>query len=87
MKIRQIIGTVFIACVLFSMILGILGIWGIIQGDVTGRLIGTAIVTSIGLGAAGTLLDKFWGEGTILTEAVDVFKSKPKTEEKTPEVK
>jgi hypothetical protein len=78
MKIRQIIGLVFIAVVVFSTVLGVLGIWGFVNEGTAGRLVGTAFVLAAGLGVAGTLLDKFFGEGEILREITELAKKEKK---------
>lgn len=83
MKVRQVIGVVFIVTIIFSTILGVLGIWEVINAASSGKLIGTAFVLAAGLGVAGALLDKFFGEGEIVREIIEVTrKIDSKTETK-----
>jgi len=79
MKIRQVIGIVFIVTIIFSTVLGVLGIWEIIDAASTGKLVATAFTLAVGLGTAGTLLDKFFGDGEIIREIVEITR---KTEAK-----
>jgi hypothetical protein len=81
MKVRQVIGIVFIVTIIFSTVLGVLGIWEIIDAASTGKLVGTAFTLAVGLGAAGTLLDKFFGEGEIVRELIEITRKVETKEE------
>ena len=60
MDMKQIIGTAMIAILLLCTILGIGGIWGLVEGDTAWRLFWTLIVVAIGLGTSGGLVEKFF---------------------------
>ena len=60
MSIKQSIGVIFILTILLATILTILGIWEVLSGDVTMKLVGTLIVICAGLGVSAGMLDKFF---------------------------
>ena len=60
MKIKNILGTLMVAIILGCTVLGVAGVWGLVEEDVAWRLFLTLIVVAVGLGTSGGLIEKFF---------------------------
>ena len=60
MKIKKILGTLMAAIILGCTVLGVAGVWGLVEEDVAWRLFLTLIVVAVGLGTSGGLIEKFF---------------------------
>jgi hypothetical protein len=58
--IKQSIGFVMVLIIMLCTLLGIGGVWGIIQGETAWQLFGTLVVVAIGLGTSGAMIDRFF---------------------------
>ena len=69
MKTKQIIGTLMIAIVLACTMLGVAGVWGLIEGDTAWQCFWTLVVVAIGLGTSSGMIDVFFKETSVLFPA------------------
>lgn len=60
MTIKQAIGCFMILIVMLCTLLGIGGVWGVIQGDTAWQLFWTLVVVAIGCGTSGAMIDRFF---------------------------
>lgn len=58
--IKQALGMLCIITILGATLLSVLGIWGFLPGETAIQCVVTLVITSIGLGAAGSLIDTFF---------------------------
>ena len=60
MKIKKILAASMVAIVLGCTVLGVGGVWGLVEEEVAWRLFWTLVVVALGLGTAGGLMEKFF---------------------------
>lgn len=60
MTIKQWIALVIIAIILACTMLGIAGVWGLINGDTAWQVFATLLVCAVGLGTAASVIDTFF---------------------------
>lgn len=61
--IKNIVGSAIVGIILTSTILAVLGIWGVVGGDVVWQLLSTLLATAIGLSAVGRVTDIYFFQG------------------------
>lgn len=60
MTIKQSIGVLMILTVIATTLLSVLGIWGVLSGEVAVQLVITLVVVAGGLGVSAAMLDRFF---------------------------
>jgi hypothetical protein len=82
MTIKQFIGCIMITIVLACTILGVLGVWGIIEAEDGWTYFNTLIIVAIGLGVASGMIDTFFKDGAATREVINMALGKKDKEEK-----
>lgn len=62
MTFRQIAGAILGFLVMFSTLLGVLGMWEIISGDAAFKTIGSSVIVGLGVAATSLVVDSFFGK-------------------------
>ena len=60
LDMKQVIGTAMITIVLICTLLGIGGMWGMVESEVAWRVFGTLVVVAVGLGVAAKMIGVFF---------------------------
>ena len=61
-KLNQITGLVLVGLTVASAVLGMGGVWGIVDDEVGGKLFLTFVITAVTTGCVAGIADKFWRE-------------------------
>ena len=69
--IKQMIGVLFILCVLSTTMLAVAGIWGIVSEANAYKMFWTLVSAAIGLGVSGSMLDTFFKDDVVDDETED----------------
>lgn len=64
-KLNQITGLVLVALTIASAVLGMCGVWGVVNDEIGGRLFLSFLITAVTTGCVAGIADKFWKQGSI----------------------
>lgn len=59
-KLNQIVGMILVCLTLASAMLGMGGVWGVVDDETGWKLILTFVITAATTGAVASIADKFW---------------------------